>query len=436
MKFNKFDILFENVMDYIFESIMLDIDSLSLSDKDKQIIKSWPEQKKQKAAIFWINRNVSKDLKKIEQAFYLTKDFTSVNTTQKFDDLFKYDMSLDKHAKLSAKTVNVFEMTNSETGEKILTNPYDAGTGVVIYQVNDSKDGQKAIRIAADQSFGIDFNGWCIIARRSKFSEKVLKQFDKMSEESKMQMDFYSEDDLAVAWTKWKDYNVYPKRAAFKNGRLIAFSASEPRDNKYFEDQTVEWWDVNNKPYEDAMKVLGVEDDINFLKKYGKINLAKMKNCPPDIIEELTDSENVEVRMHIAERKKLSPELIEKLSNDEWDPVREKIAKRTDLSPELMTKLSLDKNTEVRMSIAARKHLPDEFIKKLANDKEYGVRGAIADRNDCPIELIEKLANDKDWYVRLRVAQREDLSKDLIEKLVKDKNEDVRSQIKETYFNH
>jgi antitoxin component YwqK of YwqJK toxin-antitoxin module len=87
--------------------------------------------------------------------------------------------------------------------------------GLTIYTVDDTKEGQAAVRKIIDSHFGEDANPWCLAARVN--------------------------GNLDAGWGHWsRTYNAYPKKIAFKNGKLVAFSANS--------DSEVVWWDRNDEP--------------------------------------------------------------------------------------------------------------------------------------------------------------------------------------------
>ena len=155
---NRFDIIYESI---ILESIKSDIDELAIPNDIKSILKdlkdhnNQPNIKGQKAAIYWIRKNFfdfPQDkmlmLDAIELLGSKIQSFETINSKEELSAKVEENRQrlADKQAKKEAKTFN-------PTTEPTFSNPYDAGDGVVIYQVEDSKAGQMAVRRAADQSW-------------------------------------------------------------------------------------------------------------------------------------------------------------------------------------------------------------------------------------------------------------------------------------------
>jgi antitoxin component YwqK of YwqJK toxin-antitoxin module len=100
-------------------------------------------------------------------------------------------------------------------------------TDITIYDVEDSEESRKNFRELMNSHFGKNANPWCLM----QAEDGVL------TEDSK---DY------------WGKYNKYPKRAAFNNGKLIAFfaSADEPT-----------WWSRMDKPYSGIPVTRKIEGD-------------------------------------------------------------------------------------------------------------------------------------------------------------------------------
>ena len=318
------------------------------------------DAKEQKVALYWIGKKtltLPDDLSKFNNAMNLIKkqhlDF------QKFDNPMDV---LNRNDKSTLKIRSQDERFNPST-EKTFSHPYNAGDGVVIYNVEDSKDGQKAVRRAIDFHFGYDKNFWCLASRKEGFRQDEI---DALTREQAEKLGFYSDDALTVAWNYWKENSAYPKRIAFKNGKLFAFSAGKHK-------QHVEWWDRNDKSHY-VIPESNAVDDIEFLKKYGKINLLENKNTFPEIIDELVDNEDKDVKKEVVRNSRTPVEVLRKLAED--------------------------KDSEVRWEVARNPNTPVDILRKLAeNDKDADVRKGVAMNPKTPVDILTKLTEDEDWLV-------------------------------------
>ena len=94
---------------------------------------------------------------------------------------------------------------------------YHTQKGFDIYDVDESQESRENMRRIINTHFGPDCNPWCLLA---------CDKNGQLTERS----GYY-----------WNDYSRYPKRAAFKEGHLIAFSAGTTRHR--------EWWDRMDKSH-------------------------------------------------------------------------------------------------------------------------------------------------------------------------------------------
>ena len=390
------------------------------------------DAKEQKVALYWVNKKrliLPEDLSKFQEAMNLINkqhlDF------QKFEGPMEVINRDDKSTiRIKSQDINFNPST-----EKTFSHPYNAGDGVVIYNVEDSKEGQLAVRKAIDVNWGYDKNPWCLAARKEGFSQDEINE---LSEEQAEKLGFYSDDVLAVAWRYWNHYKAYPKRIAFKNGKLLAFSAGD-------EKQHVEWWDKNDKSH-NAIPESNAVDDIEFLKKHGKINLLENNNASPEMIEELAEDEDKDVRKEVAKNPNTPVDILRKLAGDgdrfvknavlknpntpvdilrklagdgDWE-VREEVAENPRTPAEVLKKLVEDENWEVRFAVASNPRTPVDILTKLAEDEDAGVRRGVAYNHNTPVDILRKLADDEYWDVRCAVAENPNTPVDILRKLVKD----------------
>ena len=188
-----------------------------------------------------------------------------------------------------AKTINPDNV-------KEFTNKRVLPEGVTIYDVNDSKAGQRAVRSVVDSYWGKKANPWCLIARsEAEVLEEVIEDkeealffrdsliedgydivkfehvTDYLIDEYKIEYVSKNKDNLSGAWEMWKNYNLsgYGYEIAFQNGKLISF-----RDggNKIFDDDGSEyydtgevelnWWDRFDKPTDTLQINLGKKNGL------------------------------------------------------------------------------------------------------------------------------------------------------------------------------
>ena len=345
------------------------------------------DAKEQKVALYWIGKKkltLPDDLSTFNNAMNLISkqhlDF------QKFDNPMEV---LNRDDKSTLRIRSQDEVFNPST-EKTFSHPYNAGDGVVIYNVEDSKEGQKAVRRAMDFYFGYDKNFWCLATRNKGFRQDEI---DALTREQAEKLGFYSDDALAVAWNYWNGlYKAYPKRIAFKNGKLFAFSAGKHK-------QHVEWWDRDDESYYYIPESNAV-DDIEFLKKYGKLNLLENNNASPEMIEELAEDKDKYLRQEVAKHPNATADILKKLAEDEDGIVRWAVAMNPKTPVDILRKLAEDGYRAVRYEVAKNPSTPAEALMKLAEDEDEDVRWGVASNPNTPIDILRKLAEDGNRAVR------------------------------------
>ena len=153
---------------------------------------------------------------------------------------------------------------------KTFSNKTEWSNGVVVYDVEDSKQGQEDVRKVADTHFGKKFQNWCLI-HRSKRTDQQYGNFDNRQEAERFADEWKAkgyeveisllekqgeyevfadlmgtkEKELDVAFDNWNTYNKGGNghKVAFHNGKLVAF-----RDGNQ-----MNWWDINDNPTESVV---------------------------------------------------------------------------------------------------------------------------------------------------------------------------------------
>jgi len=164
------------------------------------------------------------------------KNFEAIKTREELQDLVQSGQGeLNKSkARAMARAFNP-DLVPEFNRHKV----FNAGGGVKIYQLDDDRKTFKAARRAIDYNWGFDSNPWCLLARWDENTPKeeqiTNQEVLSMSEEEREEL--YSDKRMnhGRAWDYWKNnYSAYPKRIAFKNGKLLAFCAND--------DLIVAWW--------------------------------------------------------------------------------------------------------------------------------------------------------------------------------------------------
>lgn len=272
------------------EGMKKEIDSMNLGIEDEErdaiidLLIDKP-QKEQKAALFWLKkRNLFLDthpswqsdrLKK--EAEYLDKVFDlmerkGLNFQSQPDpekilsrDLVaeNKESTVDTKSHLKKQIKDKVEHRKSAfslqdaLSKKLFFDPYNAGDGVMVYEVKETREGMEEVRKAVDAMNPLG-NPWCLISRKSGVADSALEE---MSEEQRKLIGLDEEDEtLEAAWFFWHDtYDAYPKRVAFRGGKIFSICANS--------DKTVLWFDMRNMEWPNIPDH-NCTDDQSFIDKH------------------------------------------------------------------------------------------------------------------------------------------------------------------------
>ena len=222
-KMNSFNKLYNLILESIVSQNKASRAQLLANVKNSQAIQQYLNTLDNKLADFLAKFFASGQLKsindpKIIQVKHILANKPSINTQQKISlkDFLAANKQTVKFAQTKVKYSNLNAIPQ-------LTKVKEYDNGVVIYTVEDSPKGMRAVRDIIDVQWGKDANPWCLAARTGK------------------------NNDLRGAGRYWKEYSGYPKHIAFQNGKLLAFSAGKTTYGN--EPSAARWWDRQDKPH-------------------------------------------------------------------------------------------------------------------------------------------------------------------------------------------
>ncbi|KYC39379.1 hypothetical protein WA1_32115 [Scytonema hofmannii PCC 7110] len=184
--------------------------------------------------------------------------------------------------------------------------------------------------------------------------------------------------------------------------------------------------------------------------------VSENPNLPLPILLDLTQDENVNVRLNLA-RRRTRIEILERLARDESDLVREEIARNKNTPVEILTQLAQDLSRRVWVQLTKNENTPVEVLeflgveKKLANAYNLKTPGnALAavvedtlkrDRrtqeevfefllrnlegSQMPASTLEKLATNTTSWIRSSAAHHRNTPLSALEKMIDDTYEPV-----------
>lgn len=162
--------------------------------------------KKVKAALHWTITGrviLPEDEYKVDDAIELAEN----KGIDLISNLKKYESPLDfvnEYLESRPEGAPIRPEQLKERFPGIFTAFENHGDGIVSYQVQDSKEGQQAMREIINTHLGKDQSPWCLL---------YANTHGELNEGT---------------WETWRSYNGLPKRVAFKNGNLISFMAVHP----------------------------------------------------------------------------------------------------------------------------------------------------------------------------------------------------------------
>lgn len=198
------------------------------------------DPKKEKLALHWVVRGSLL----LPQDAYKIDDALDVAAKAKVDP-FAYKspdelLLANKQFKPSARPIDPATVPE-------LSDPRDEGDGIVSYEVQDDRQGQAAMRRVIDTHWGEDANPWCLLAKQGGgefvtdeyrawirrdphwtpddwFIESNRNRYEKETGKKAFVRTGWNLDG---AWNFWQHYSALPKRVAFKDGKLLAFMATD-----------------------------------------------------------------------------------------------------------------------------------------------------------------------------------------------------------------
>ena len=271
------DVLAKSRPDLDAESVLKELDKFD-------------DPKKEKIALHWVVRGglaLPEDAYKIDDALDVAAKAKVDPFAYKSPDEL---LLANKQFKPTARPIDPATVPE-------LSDARDEGDGIVSYEVQDDRQGQAAMRRIIDTHWGEDANPWCLLARNARDPDRLdsssqinwgevndwfyslpvekrreitkdaydpdddsmphpyTKSRDYLVSEAYFNENAGARDEMALenAWNYWQQYSALPKRVAFKDGRLLAFMATdEGRNFNQYDggDEEAMWFEEKQEEYQ------------------------------------------------------------------------------------------------------------------------------------------------------------------------------------------
>jgi hypothetical protein len=188
---NRPDLVKEDLVSKTVDNMFVFIDNLDVPTDKKR--------KYERITTKWLatsNVKLSEDGYKVKQAVEIAEKHN--------EDIFSYRNPNEIIEKYAGKTKA--KPTNPESVKEFRFSGSNKEKGITTYEVENTVEGQKAVRDVIDTHWGKDSNPWCITQVKD----------GKLTDD---------------AWHNWTVYDKSPKRIIFHNGKLSSFYA----DNQYWD---------------------------------------------------------------------------------------------------------------------------------------------------------------------------------------------------------
>lgn len=144
---------------------------------------------------------------------------------------------------------------------------------------------------------------------------------------------------------------------------------------------------------------------------------AKDETTAPDVLTELSISEDKLTRQYVASNPNTPIETLAMLSKEFPDEI---------VDNPIFDLLLLEdpESIFIKIYLARSSKTPPETLERLINDREIKVRAAVAENPYTTVDILEKLAKPKDQHllVFLTIARHQNISLNIVELLFKNSN--------------
>lgn len=158
--------------------------------------------------------------------------------------------------------------------------------------------------------------------------------------------------------------------------------------------------------------------------------IASDPDTPVDLLLELSNSDNWEVRAKVAGNASTPIDVIRRLSEETDEGVRAHAGRNPNAPIDVLERLASDWSEYVRQYVADNPNAPSNILAILANDSDWRPRSSVAENANTDVDTMVKLTSDPDWRVRALLADNPKCPPDVLTVLTTDNNSDVVKRVR------
>ena len=144
--------------------------------------------------------------------------------------------------------------------------------------------------------------------------------------------------------------------------------------------------------YEDHLNLSSVRSyRIDVLREF----IASNINTPINVLMDLSQDENIWVRLKVAEQINTPISVLIELSKDEEYHIRSMVAANSNTSEDVLEYISKDTNKYVRCQVAKHPSTPISILIELSKDEYSSVRCGVLINPNTPLYLVKRIFKDK-----------------------------------------
>lgn len=155
------------------------------------------------------------------------------------------------------------------------------------------------------------------------------------------------------------------------------------------------------------------------------------KDLTSDMLEDLSENEDIHVRGRVAGHPNTSAKVLEKMSKDRVSSVRFQVGRNTKTPENVLLDFAVNGDDSERAGVASNEAITADMVKILAKDSFWLVKSALASNESTPEDILRSMAGNSspEESAYLAVAGNKSTPKDLLEDMSKSKSRMVRDEV-------